>query len=337
MAPGRICSRDSLILTAMVLTEFSNVGVNTLVKSVTSKGLSPFVVLVYSYTFGSLLLLPLAFFSFRSRSLPPLTSSILCKMGLLGLVTSAFQIAGYNGIKYSSPTLSSAMSNVNPAFTFILAVIFRMEKISIRKESSVAKVLGTIVSIIGALVVTLYHGPMLMSSHSDWVIGGGLLALQYILVSISYLVMAHTMSRYPSAVVVTLVHNVFILVVCAFVSLLVEKDDSKAWIIRFDITLTSVVATGVLNSGYYIIHTWAVSHKGPVYLSMFKPLSILIAAASTTIFLSESIYLGLLIGGILISVGFYMVLWGKAKEDKVDILVTAIESSPSHKAPLLGN
>lgn len=42
-----------------------------------------------------------------------------------------------------------------------------------------------------------------------------------------------------------------------------------------------------------------------------------------------------LIGGIVISIGFYMVLWGKAKEDKVDKLT--IESSPSQKAPLLGN
>ncbi|CAF2041394.1 unnamed protein product [Brassica napus] len=302
MAQGRLCNRDGLILTAMVLTEFSNVGVNTLVKSVTSKGVSPCVVLVYSYGFGSLLLLPLVFFSFRSRSLPPLTSLILYKMGLLGLIVSAAQIAGYNGIKYSSPTLSSAMSNVNPAFTFIFAVIFRMEKVSIRKESSLAKVLGTLLSIVGALVVTLYHGPVLMSLQSDWVIGGGLLALQNILYSFSYLVM----------------------------------DYSKAWMIRFDKTLISLVATGILNSVYYIVHTWAVIYKGPVYLSMFKPLSILIAAASTTIFLSESIYLGILIGGILISVGFYMVLWGKAKEAKVDILGT-IESSPSHEAPLLGS
>ncbi|KAL0693462.1 hypothetical protein Bca4012_060642 [Brassica carinata] len=228
------------------------------------------------------------------------------------------------------------MSNVNPAFTFIFAVIFRMEKVSIRKESSLAKVLGTLLSIVGALVVTLYHGPVLMSLQSDWVIGGGLLALQNILFSFSYLVMAHTRSQYPSTIVVTLVHNVCIACVCAFVSFLVDKDDSQAWIIRFDKTLISLVATGILNSGYYIIHTWAVIYKGPVYLSMFKPLSILITAASTTIFLSESIYLGILIGGILISVGFYMVLWGKSKEAKVDILGT-IESSPSHEAPLLGN
>lgn len=41
------------------------------------------------------------------------------------------------------------------------------------------------------------------------------------------------MSQYPSTIVVTLVHNVCIVCVCAFVNLLVEKDDSKAWMIRF--------------------------------------------------------------------------------------------------------
>ena len=35
------------------------------------------------------------------------------------------QILGYAGISYSNPTLSSAISNLIPAFTFILAVICR--------------------------------------------------------------------------------------------------------------------------------------------------------------------------------------------------------------------
>lgn len=78
-------------------------------------------------------------------------------------------------------------------FVLTWTIWYSMEKISIRKETSVAKVLGTLLSIIGALVVTLYHGPVLMSSHSDWVIGGGLLALQYILLSFSYLVMVRTL------------------------------------------------------------------------------------------------------------------------------------------------
>lgn len=37
----------------------------------------------------------------------------------------ASQIVGYTGINFSSPTLSSAISNLVPAFTFLLAIIFR--------------------------------------------------------------------------------------------------------------------------------------------------------------------------------------------------------------------
>ncbi len=35
------------------------------------------------------------------------------------------QICNYKGLEYSSPTLASAIGNLSPAFTFILAVIFR--------------------------------------------------------------------------------------------------------------------------------------------------------------------------------------------------------------------
>lgn len=35
------------------------------------------------------------------------------------------QWLGYLGVAYSSPTMGSAMSNISPAFTFFLAVLFR--------------------------------------------------------------------------------------------------------------------------------------------------------------------------------------------------------------------
>lgn len=37
----------------------------------------------------------------------------------------------FTGISYSSPTLGSAMSNLIPAFTFILAIIFRFLSLSL--------------------------------------------------------------------------------------------------------------------------------------------------------------------------------------------------------------
>lgn len=126
MASLNLHRRDAVLLTAMLSTETANVAMNTLFKAATSKGLNSYTFLVYSYLIGSLLLLPShQFFSYRlsnnvsflkkisldlnkpklfsfdmskifhlmicinfcrSRSLPPLSFSILCKIGLLGLL-----------------------------------------------------------------------------------------------------------------------------------------------------------------------------------------------------------------------------------------------------------
>ena len=80
----------------------------------------------------------------------------------------------------------------------------RMEKLGLRSPSTQAKIMGTIVSISGAMVVVLYEGPAvietssqspslsvhfpLSSSLSNWVIGGLLLAVEYLLFSMWYIV-----------------------------------------------------------------------------------------------------------------------------------------------------
>lgn len=81
----------------------------------------------------------------------------------------------------------------------------RMEKVNFKERSSVAKVMGTVLSLVGAPVVVLYHGPRvfvassppylhfrqlspsLFSSNSDWIIGGCLLTIKDIFVSISFI------------------------------------------------------------------------------------------------------------------------------------------------------
>ncbi|KAG2325228.1 hypothetical protein Bca52824_007956 [Brassica carinata] len=55
---------------------------------------------------------------------------------------------------------------------------------------------------------------------------------------------------------------------------------------------------------------WGLHLKGPVYISLFKPLSIVIAVAMGAIFLGDALYLG-----VVLSLGFYTVIWGKSRED----------------------
>lgn len=48
-----------------------------------------------------------------------------------------------------------------------------------------------------------------------------------------------------------------------------------------------------MGSGFaIIIHTWALHVKGPVYVALFRPLSIAITAILGVIFLGENLYLG---------------------------------------------
>ncbi|CAL9248316.1 unnamed protein product [Arabidopsis halleri] len=341
--------REAVFLTAMLAVETSVVGISTLFKVATSKGLNIYPFLGYSYLLASLLLLPSLFFTYSSRSLPPLNISILCKIGLLGFLGSMYVITGYIGIEYSSPTLASAINNITPALTFILAVIFRMEKVSFKERSSVAKVMGTLLSLIGALVVIFYHGPRvfvassppylnfrqhsppLSSSNSDWLIGGALLTIQGIFVSVSFILQAHIMSEYPAAFRVSFLYTVCVSIVTSTIGLVAEKNNPSVWIIHFDITLITIVTMAIITSVYYVIHSWTVRHKGPLYLAIFKPLSILIAVVMGAIFLNDSLYLGCLIGGILISLGFYAVMWGKANEEKDQLL----SFSGKEKTPLL--
>ncbi|KAK8587775.1 hypothetical protein V6N12_022252 [Hibiscus sabdariffa] len=308
------------------------------------------------------------------------------------------QIMGYTGIIYSSPTLSSAMSNLSPAFTFILAILFksvfipktlnnrlisdfssilirfcffccckleRMEKLVWNSSSSKAKVTGTIISITGAFVVTLYKGPAIfkastpsMSLHQplnsfgtnsvsganlNWVIGGAFLTVQYILIPLWLIVLTQIMVEYPAELTVMFFYNLFVCFIALVVGLVVERNAS-AWRIGSDVALASIVCSGIFSSCLSnTVHSWALRLKGPVYVAMFKPFSIAVAFALGIIFLADTPHLGSLIRATTISIGFYTVMWGKAKEaTPADCdsgsgsgSATTIDSPSSHKVPLL--
>ncbi|XP_057482655.1 WAT1-related protein At3g28050-like [Actinidia eriantha] len=349
MERRKYCSRDLVPLTAMVTMECTNVGLNTLFKGATLNGMSYHVFVVYSYAVAALLLLPSPFFSRRSRALPRMNFSIGSKILLLGVIGCTSQIMGYTGINYSSPTLASAISNLVPAFTFILAIIFRMEKLALRSSSSLAKIIGAIVSISGAFVVTLYKGPPLLltpspsislhqppQSQSNWVIGGLFLTTEYILVPMWYIVQAQIMKEYPAELTVVFFYNLCVSVLALIVGVVAEPN-MGAWRIKFDISLASILCSGIFGSFLNnAVHTWVVRIRGPVYVAMFKPLSIAIAVAMGVIFLGDGLYLGSIIGATIISVGFYTVMWGKAKEDMGEgCEIGDLESSSNGKVPLL--
>ncbi|XP_040374769.1 WAT1-related protein At3g28050 [Rosa chinensis] len=275
---------------------------------------------VYANALCTLLLLPDALFIFH-RSLPdhppPLTFSILCRFFLLAFLACSGQIFGYIGIDYSSPTLGTAMLNLIPAFTFILALIFRMENVYWRRLNSRAKVLGTIVSITGAFVVTFYKGPpiILLSApdefhfsppqHSNWILGGLFLAADSFTSSLWYILQASILQKYPAVVYGPDCYLIY----------------------------TGIVSTVIR---YILMISWCVWKAGAFYCSMFKPLGIIFGVIMGVIFLGDPFYFGSLVGAVIIVTGFYGVMWGKAEEEKlVENGGRKSESLGQNKVPLL--
>ncbi|XP_059644152.1 WAT1-related protein At5g40240-like [Cornus florida] len=335
------CLVGVLPFAAMVIVECLDVGLTTLSKAAMSRGMSHFVFVAYSNALATLILLPLSFIIQR-KNRPPLTFSLLCKFFLLSLIgITVMQNCVFTGVDYSSPTLASAMSNLIPAFTFLLAVIFRMENLDLRRSSSQIKIMGTLVSISGALIVTLYKGPPIASlsiqssknsllSHpsfstmlatpNSWIVGGLFLAIASLSVSIWNTSQAAILKGYPSEMTIVAFYCLFGTIQCTVVALVAEKGHPNTWKLKPDIELVSIMYSAVFGGVVtFCTQTWCINKKGPVFVAMFKPLGIAIAALMGVVFLGDTLHVGSVIGAIVIVVGFYGVMWSQSKEDKKSI------------------
>ncbi|XP_059658544.1 WAT1-related protein At4g15540-like [Cornus florida] len=322
--------KDALPFVGMVIVEFAQVGLFIVAKEALSSGMTNYAFVFYSNVIASLILLPSSFFIHRSNR-PPLTFSIVSAFFLLGLLGCLTQVIGTAGIQYVPASFASAMLNLMPGFTFILAVIFRMEKLEGRSSSTIAKSIGTIVSITGAFIVTLYKGPhiLMTPSHSNspdqpllmqqynFVIGGLLLGFNSVLSSAFVIIQALILKKFQAEMIVVFFYCFFVAILSPLVSLIVERDLS-AWSLQPKTRLIAILCSGFFGSGFQIgIGMWCLPRKGPLFVAMFHPLGIVIAAAMGIVFLGDTFYLGSLAGSIVIVIGFYSVMWGKANEGKI--------------------
>ncbi|KAL4653517.1 hypothetical protein ACB092_01G309500 [Castanea dentata] len=337
---------------ALVMVEVCNVGMVTLSKAAMTSGMSNFSFVVYYNALGTFILfLYYIFHRYRSRG-TPLTFSLLLKFFFLGLLGICLeQICAIAGIKYSSPSLAMAMGNLIPGFTFLLAVIFRMEKLALRSTSSQAKIIGTLVSISGAFVVTFYKGPPVfeasssfktslqqnLAQMSNWVLGGLLLTITCLSSATWNIFQAAIVKEYPEKMTLVFFSCFFGTIQCAVISLIAERNVSS-WALQSRIRVIAVIYGAI--SGSVIrnsVLAWCLQKKGPVYVALFKPLGTAIAVVMAIIFLGEIPHLGSMIGSIVIAFGFYTVIWGQAKERVIDgDSVHCLESS-TQKTPLLQN
>ncbi|CAJ1946793.1 unnamed protein product [Sphenostylis stenocarpa] len=344
--------RNFLPIVVLIGTECNDMGLLTLFKAATLQGMNNHVFVAYAYAVATTILLPVTFFHRRSRVVPPLSWSIISKIVLLGVIGSSSQILGYAGISYSSPTLASSISNLVPAFTFILAVICRMEKLAAKCRSSQAKIVGSIISIAGAFVLTFYKGPSIINAHThlsllpqqpikflksedaSWASGGILLIADYILTSVWYILEEDILRVFPDELTLVFFYSVTATIFSTTVGLF-EVPNASAWKIGLNISLISIVSSGIFGKLMSnVVYAWALNLKGSVFVTSFKPFQIIMSVALGVMFLDDTLYIGSVVGAIIVSVGLYVVLWGKATEE-IEEDVGNLESPTTENVPLL--
>ncbi|KAL1336299.1 hypothetical protein HN51_030685 [Arachis hypogaea] len=329
----------------MVIVQIANAWVNVLYKLAVNDGMSLRVVVAYRYIFATAFIAPLAYILER-KTRTKMTWTILFQSFLCGLFGGALpQNLQMEALALTSVTFATAISNLIPAITFILSLSFGMERLSLKKAAGKAKIIGTMNGIGGAMLMTFYRGVevKMLSFHINLFNqrngsgavhssrGGGGLFLLGAVSSFSsnasyalWLIIQAKMSRaYPYPYSSTALMCVMGAILSVTFTFCVERDLTQ-WKLGWNVRLLTVAYAGTVVSGVMVaVISWCVRMRGPLFVSVFSPLMLVVVAFAGSTILDEKLYLGSIIGSLLIVCGLYLVLWGKSKEMTKNQLVSS--------------
>ncbi|KAG6734730.1 WAT1-related protein At2g39510-like isoform X2 [Carya illinoinensis] len=315
---------------AVTLLQFISAGMAIISKFALNQGMSQHVLIVYRYAVATAVIAPFAFVLDR-KVRPKLTFSVFAKIFFLGLLEPVIdQNLYYTGMKYTTATFTSAMCNILPAFAFLMAWICGLEKVSIRRPHSQAKVLGTTVTVGGAMLMTLFTGPMLnlpwtnRNTHQESTdaaneqdhIKGALMVISGSVCWSGFIILqAITLRSYPAQLSLTVLICLIGTLENTILALVIEWGNPTAWSIHMDTKLLAALYGGIVSTGIaYCVQGAIIKERGPIFVTAFGPLSMVLVAIMGSFILAEMISLGRVIGAVVIVGGLYLVLWGKSKE-----------------------
>ncbi|XP_041011067.1 WAT1-related protein At4g08300-like [Juglans microcarpa x Juglans regia] len=314
---------------AMVSLQFGYAGMYIISMVSLKRGMSHYILATYRHVVATIVIAPFAIVLER-KIRPKMTWPIFLRIVLLGFLEPVLdQNLYFLGMKYTSATFASATVNMLPAITFVMAIIFRLETVNFKKLHSTAKVVGTVVTVMGAMVMTLYKGPIVdfiggreqshhkastESADQHWVTGTLMLLGSICGWASFFILQSFTLKMYPVELSLTAWICLMGMVEGSIVSLIMERDLS-VWAIGWDSRLLASVYTGIVCSGIaYYLQGFVSKERGPVFVTSFSPLCMIITAVLGFIVLAEQVHLGSVIGAIIIVFGLYTVVWGKSKD-----------------------
>ncbi|XP_010415427.1 PREDICTED: WAT1-related protein At1g68170 isoform X2 [Camelina sativa] len=273
--------------------------------------------------------------------------------GLLGVVI--LSILTIAGLALTSATFTSAAGVLTPLITFIFAALLRMESVRLGSSVGLAKVFGTLLGVGGALVFIFYRGKEihLWSTHVNLVtqprdaatthhisIFGALLVFGgNISIALWFLLQVKIGKIFGGAYWNATLMNMMGSIVAMLVALC-WKHDLNEWRLGWNIRLLTIAYAAIVISGMVVaVNAWCVESRGPLFVSVFSPVGLVIVTLVGSFLLDETLHLGSIIGTVIIVGGLYLVLWGKNKEMKSILTITSdhIETNKTSKDNTLNN
>ncbi|GKU95148.1 hypothetical protein SLEP1_g8545 [Rubroshorea leprosula] len=323
---------------AIILIQSIYTGMFLLSKAAFNHGMNNFIFVFYRQAVATIFLIPFALF-FEWKKAPRLSLVTFCKIFLLSLcgVTLSLDVYGA-GLIYTSATLAAATTNCLPVITFFLAVLFRMEMLRLKTIPGIAKFVGILICFGGALTLAFFKGPHFkipcfhhlfglhqahqtqgqVSSGMSWIKGCFFLLMSNTCWGMWLVLQGRVMKGYPSKLLFTTL-SCFLSSVQSFVIAIALERNTNEWRLGWDLRLLAVAYCGTVVTGVaFNLQAWVIEKKGPVFLSMSTPLNLIFTMLCSVFLLCEVISLGSIMGGLLLVGGLYSVLWGKAREQKME-------------------
>ncbi|XP_052200997.1 WAT1-related protein At4g08290-like isoform X2 [Diospyros lotus] len=293
----------------MVALQWGTAGMYLISEVTLKQGMSRFTLIVYRNAIAALTIAPFAFFLER-KIRPKMTISIFMKILVLAVLEPILdQNLTYLGMKLTSASFASAIMNAVPAVTFAIAILLRLEHVKIREVRSQAKVIGTLVTFSGALVMTVYKGPIIdlfwtpksshflhddhVSNEKHWLTGTICLLVGCSAWSCFFIVQSITVTKYPAELSLALWICLMGTILSAAVTLVAEHNHPGVWSLGWDSRLLAPLYSGIIGSGItYYVQGLVMKTRGPVFVTAFNPLCMIIVAVLSSFILAEKLHLG---------------------------------------------
>ncbi|XP_042458720.1 WAT1-related protein At4g08290-like isoform X2 [Zingiber officinale] len=221
---------------------------------------------------------------------------------------------------------------------FLLAFLI-LEELNIMKRDGQVKILGIMLGLGGAMVMTFFKGhhenrhlqqlglniesfplslvlKFLGQSGGNFILGAFIAIIGCSSCSAYLLYQETIIEEYPCKLSLSFLINLMGLLQCAVVSLILEKP--SALNLQWNMQLLLIVCIGICMGAERFIIIMCVKAKGAVYVSAFNPLSTVIVAILEPLLLHEQLTWSSLTGMTMVIVGLYLYIWVKAKESPHD-------------------